>query len=146
MSKLVIKYDYVEANGGNTLKQIDIARQPLIYYEKDIGTGPYTLIMVDLDSPDPAKPIYSEYIQWMITNIPGNLLNLGRTIVPYENPIPMKGTHRYITYLYDQGGKELQPNMAYARQGFKRSVFLWQNGMAMSPVALNYFRVESLNK
>jgi hypothetical protein len=146
MAKVVVKYDYAEANKGNLLKQKDISRQPLIFFEKDIGKGPYTLIMVDLDAPDPARPIYSEWVHWMITNIPGNMINQGRIILPYEIPTPAKGTHRYVIYIYDQGGKELQPNMSYARQGFKRSVFLWQNGMSMSPAALNYFRVESLNK
>lgn len=144
--KMLVKYDFVEALNGNVLKQIEIENQPLIYFDKDIGRGPYTLIMVDLDAPDPKNPIYSEWIHWMITNIPGNRINLGRIILPYEIPRPTKGTHRYVIYLYDQGGKELPPNITYGRQNFKRSVFLWQNGMSMSPVAINYFKVDSLNK
>lgn len=142
---LIIKYDFSQVNQGNLLGQLETATPPLIYYPEDLGKGPYTLILVDPDSPDPKDPIYKEWIQWMIVNIPGNQINLGRTVLPYQPPIPPRGTHRYIFYLYDQQGTELPPNISYPRQGFNRALFLWQYKLAMNPLAINYFRVESLN-
>lgn len=144
-NNLFIKYAFSEVNQGNLLNQLETGTIPLIYYPTDLGQGPYTLLLVDPDAPDPKDPIYKEWIHWMIVNIPGNMINLGQIVLPYQPPIPPRGTHRYVFYLYDQKGTELPPNLTYPRQGFNRALFLWQYKLQMNPVAINYFRVKSLN-
>ena len=46
----------------------------------------------------------SEYLHWMIANIPGNSMESGQTIAEYLQPFPAYGTgyHRYIFVLYKQ--------------------------------------------
>lgn len=144
--KLFVKYELVEVQPGVTLGQLETATQPLVYYPPDIGQGPYTLLMVDPDAPDPKAPVHREWIHWMVVNIPGNRLNEGQTILPYQSPIPPIGTHRYIFYIYDQLGKKLPPNLVFNRQGFQRAVFLWQYGLLRTPLATTNFKVETLYK
>ena len=31
----------------------------------------YTVVCTDPDPPDPAKPVYREWLHWLVTNIPG---------------------------------------------------------------------------
>tara|TARA_R100001163_G_C5068512_1_gene209072 strand:- start:23204 stop:23746 length:543 start_codon:yes stop_codon:yes gene_type:complete len=144
--QLFIQYENNEVEPGMNLGQLEVANQPIVYYPPDIGQGPYTLVVVDPDSPDPKNPIYKEWIQWMMVNIPKNKLNQGQTVLPYSSPTPPLGTHRYIFYLYDQMGKVLPPDLTYTRQGFNRSTFLWKYGIFAAPLAMNYFMVSTLNE
>jgi phosphatidylethanolamine-binding protein (PEBP) family uncharacterized protein len=143
--ELVIRYNIVDISPGQKITQLDVANQPIVYWNSKIGHGPYTLLMVDPDSPDPANPMYREWVHWMMVNIPGNDLNQGQEVLPYQSPTPARGTHRYIFYLYDQGGKRISLNLTYARQSFNRALFLWQNGLLQTPVASNYFTVDAFN-
>ena len=46
----------------------------------------------------------SEYLHWMVANIPANQIASGKTIASYLQPFPAFGTgyHRYIFVLYKQ--------------------------------------------
>ena len=35
------------------------------------GSGLYTIIATDPDPPNPEKPIYREWLHWLVTNVPG---------------------------------------------------------------------------
>ena len=143
--QLMVKYEFNEITPGKKMGQLEVANQPLVYWDSQIGQGPYTLLMVDPDAPDPKAPIYREWIHWMIVNVPGNRINQAQEVLPYQAPTPPRGTHRYNFYLYDQLGKMLPPNLTYNRQSFQRPVFLWQYGLLRNPLATNYYTVDTLN-
>lgn len=141
--KLIIRYNIVDISPGQKMSQLDVANQPIVYWNSRIGQGPYTLIMVDPDSPDPANPVYREWVHWMLVNIPGNNINQAQEVIPYQSPTPPRSTHRYIFYLYDQQNKLIPPYIAYPRQSFNRALFLWQYGLLQTPIASNYYLVDA---
>ena len=143
--ELLIRYNIVDIRPGQKMSQLDVANQPILYWNSKIGDGPYTLFMVDPDSPDPANPMYREWVHWMLVNIPGNDINRALEVLPYQSPTPPRGTHRYIFYLYDQQNKLIPINLTYARQSFNRALFLWQNNLLQTPIASNYYVVDAFN-
>ncbi|XP_047320859.1 protein MOTHER of FT and TFL1-like [Impatiens glandulifera] len=56
----------------------------------------YTLVMTD---PGPSEPSMREWVHWIVVNIPGGT-NSGQ--VPYMEPCPAVGIHRYILILFRQ--------------------------------------------
>lgn len=147
VAKLTVKYDFTDIRPGMKMSQMQSTNRPLIYYPvtgEQEESGLYTLLMVDPDAPFPENPFYREWIQWMVVNIPGNRINLGQEILPYQATAPDRGTHRYYFYLYDQQGQELPPNLAFQRKSFNRAEFV--NSYQMRLVAQNHFLVDSLNQ
>nr|DBA33998.1 TPA: hypothetical protein GDO54_001608 [Pyxicephalus adspersus] len=69
----------------------------------------YTLIMVDPDAPSRSNPIHRFWRHWLVTNIPGDVLQRGKEVMgtiasPYYPPSPPANTgyHRYQFLLYIQ--------------------------------------------
>lgn len=66
----------------------------------------YTLVMLDIDAPNPDNPYEADYLHWLITNIQaGQPIESGLTVAPYLGPNPPIGTHRYFIQLYEQNNK-----------------------------------------
>lgn len=89
---------------GNTIKPREATEAPEVQYEAADDTL-WTLILTNLDGNLHVRK--SEYVHWCVSNIPGNNLEKGETLVQYLQPIPPKGTgyHRYVFVLYKQEKK-----------------------------------------
>ncbi|XP_077287533.1 mitochondrial ribosomal protein L38 isoform X1 [Arctopsyche grandis] len=89
---------------GNIVKPTEASKAPYVQFDAEEDTL-WTLLLTNLDGhlTEPNK----EYIHWCVSNIPGNNLSKGDTIVDYLQPIPPKGTgyHRYVFVLYKQTKK-----------------------------------------
>lgn len=48
--------------------------------------------------------------------------------------------------MYDQLDRRLPPDINFSRKGFQRAVFLWQNRIMRRALAINGFRVKSLQR
>lgn len=90
---------------GEILPMADAYRMPDIRFN---GTPSklYTLIMLDIDAPNPDNPYEADYLHWSILNIQaGQPIESGYTMAEYSGPNPPIGTHRYWIQLYEQNGK-----------------------------------------
>lgn len=83
----------------NFISPLESAKQPLVRYPVDSNSF-YTLILYDPN----AVTSTGYYIHWVITNIPGNSIKNGDTVLSYTGPHPPKnsGIHHYIFSLYKQ--------------------------------------------
>ena len=95
------------------------------------GSKLYTLIMTDPDAPSRANPLYREFLHWVVTNIPGEDIVKGDTLLSYVSSAPPcnSGPHRYIFLVFEQTGGRLDGNAVmpptYAhRGGQKASAFV----------------------
>jgi large subunit ribosomal protein L38 len=77
----------------------------LSYQQKPEEDTLWTLVLTNPDGHMTQDT--SEYVHWMISNIPKGDISKGDQIVPYLQPIPFKGTgyHRYVFVLYKQDKK-----------------------------------------
>ncbi|KAI0638861.1 PEBP-like protein [Trametes polyzona] len=69
----------------------------------------YTLLMVDLDVPDPEKRTFTTYLHWLQPNIPLSAFTTTPSVplnthTPYVPPHPQRGTpyHRYVLLMLPQ--------------------------------------------
>ncbi|KAJ8686744.1 hypothetical protein QAD02_022538 [Eretmocerus hayati] len=67
----------------------------------------YTLIMTNIDPLSRQRPIYREFLHWMVVNIPGDDFNQGETLVDYAGVGPPEGEgfHRIVFTLWKQPGR-----------------------------------------
>ncbi|EKM60509.1 uncharacterized protein PHACADRAFT_246507 [Phanerochaete carnosa HHB-10118-sp] len=86
-------------------------RKPPVLYTTVFHTEPrlYTLLMFDLDVPDPETCGFQSYLHWMQPNVElhtfsKNPIPLTTTHTPYIPPHPQRGTpyHRYVLMLVPQ--------------------------------------------
>ncbi|KAK6060093.1 phosphatidylethanolamine-binding protein [Cooperia oncophora] len=52
----------------------------------------YTVVMIDADAPSRKDPHLSEFLHWLVINIPGQSINRGSEEFPYRPPRPPVGT------------------------------------------------------
>ena len=92
-----VLYNNKSIKNNEYLKLNETQMKPKINYIGD-NSKIYTLIMFDPDS------INGTHIHWIVTNIIGNNISSGMTIIPYKGPSPppKTGKHRYIFELYSQ--------------------------------------------
>ncbi|CAM6040926.1 unnamed protein product [Sphagnum compactum] len=68
----------------------------------------YTLVMVDPDAPSPSNPTLRNILHWLVTDIPGStspsqeIWATGQEKMPYLQPAPIEGMHRYVFLLFKQ--------------------------------------------
>jgi protein FLOWERING LOCUS T len=82
---LKVAYGDHAVHDGGTLNPDEAAFEPhaaLVGAEAD---ALYTLVCTDPDPPDPAAPIYKEWLHWLVTNIPGKEgdAKAGTVVTPY---------------------------------------------------------------
>ena len=63
----------------------------------------YTLVMQDSNAVTESHNV----LHWVVVNIPGNNLHLGKTLLDYKGPAPPRnsGIHNYCFILYEQPSK-----------------------------------------
>ena len=94
------------AFSGNIVKPKEATTCPKVTFESpQIESEPtplWTLVMTNPDGHFTDEN--SEYLHWMVANIPGGSVESGKTIASYLQPFPAFGTgyHRYIFVLYKQ--------------------------------------------
>ncbi|XP_022849824.1 protein MOTHER of FT and TFL1 [Olea europaea var. sylvestris] len=100
----------------------------------------YTLVMTDPDAPSPSEPTMREWVQWIVTDIPGcTNVAQGNGTLEYVSPRPIIGIHRYILVLFQQKvalGELVAPPMT--RSHFNTRAFAEEFNLGM-PVATVYF-------
>ena len=103
---LKISYDFDEelitpAYRGNVIKPHEAKVEPIVNFDSD----PESLWTLVLTNPDGHfSEDNSEYVHWMVTNIPGNDFKAGNVVVPYLQPFPPFGSgfHRFVFVLFKQ--------------------------------------------
>ncbi|CAH8391076.1 unnamed protein product [Eruca vesicaria subsp. sativa] len=103
----------------------------------------YTLVMTDPDAPSPSEPNMREWVHWIVVDIPGGTNpSQGKEIVPYMDPRPPMGIHRYIFVLFRQNspvGMMVQPPTS--RANFSTRMFAGYLHLGL-PVATVYFNAQ----
>ncbi|XP_016943208.1 putative odorant-binding protein A5 [Drosophila suzukii] len=90
----------IDIKPGVTIVINEVLHRPIIRYKADPEKF-YTLMMVDLDVP---PDNYSEWLIWMVGNIPGCDVALGQTIAVYDNRRALEGenVHRIVFLAFQQ--------------------------------------------
>ncbi|KAK2536986.1 Mrpl38 isoform B [Columba livia] len=86
---------------GNMVTPSEASSPPAVSYEADKGSL-WTLLLTNPDGH--LRDTHSEYLHWLVTNIPGNDIQSGKEICHYLPPFPAMGTgyHRFIFLLFKQ--------------------------------------------
>ena len=111
----------------------------------------YTLAMVDSDAPSRERPIYGEYLHWLVVNIPGTNLAGGKTLAHYVGSAPPlnSGLHRYVFLVYKQSGllnhSETGVDKPEQRIKFKIREFAKKYKLG-HPFAGNFFQAKNAGK
>ncbi|CAK9151379.1 unnamed protein product [Ilex paraguariensis] len=108
----------------------------------------YTLVMTDPDAPSPSEPSMREYVQWIVTDIPGGgTPTHGKEGLPYMGPRPPVGIHRYIFVLFQQKAPLGLFDQPASRANFNTRGFAHHLDLGL-PVATVYFNAqrEPLNR
>ena len=120
---------------------------PMLRWNIDnLHYGYYTILMVDPDAPSHENPIMSEWLHWMVVNVPDSGIHIesGNTIMEYKGPSPPKetGDHRYCLYVFKQADYDfnLRDYKLEKRAKFNTKTFLEQNGGRFELIASNVFK------
>ncbi|XP_017001065.3 putative odorant-binding protein A5 [Drosophila takahashii] len=135
----------IDIKPGMTIVINEVLNRPIIRYKADPERF-YTLMMVDLDVP---PDNYSEWLIWMVGNIPGCDVALGQTLAAYDNKRAIEGNniHR-IVFLAFQQYLELDFDETLIPEGEERgrSTFnchKFARKYALgNPIAANFYLVE----
>eukprot|EP00274_Cyanoptyche_gloeocystis_P003531 CAMPEP_0196652450 /NCGR_PEP_ID=MMETSP1086-20130531/1746_1 /TAXON_ID=77921 /ORGANISM="Cyanoptyche gloeocystis , Strain SAG4.97" /LENGTH=190 /DNA_ID=CAMNT_0041983001 /DNA_START=99 /DNA_END=671 /DNA_ORIENTATION=+ len=134
--------DDLVVNQGNELIVAETQDPPNIEWTPEPGAL-YTVIMSDPDAPSPTRPIFREWLHWVIGNIEGSNLSSGDEVCPYMGPAPPRGTglHRYVFVVYKQPGpivfKPLDNVGKFDSRQFAKDHQL------SAPVAVNFFHAQN---
>ncbi|KAH8949535.1 hypothetical protein BDL97_10G036900 [Sphagnum fallax] len=108
----------------------------------------YTLVMVDPDAPSPSSPTLRNILHWLVTDIPGStspsqeIWATGQEKMPYLQPAPIEGLHRYVFLLFKQDKSTQFDNLIEAppsRVTFSVAKFVETYKLGI-PVAGYYFK------
>ncbi|XP_020572553.1 protein RICE FLOWERING LOCUS T 1-like [Phalaenopsis equestris] len=104
--QLRITYNHRLVINGCDLRPSATVTRPMVEVGGEDFSTFYTLIMVDLDAPNPSNPTLREYLHWIVTDIPGTTnVRFGRELISYESPRPVIGIHRIVFMLFRQLGR-----------------------------------------
>jgi len=108
----------------------------------------YTLVFTDPDAPARDNPLFREFIHWVVTDIPGDDISKGTTVVDYLGPAPPcnSGLHRYLFLVFEQpkaGVVDVKEAAATfeGRGGKTTTEFIAKYGLG-SPVAASLFQAQ----
>uniref|UniRef100_A0A8C5WMC4 Large ribosomal subunit protein mL38 n=1 Tax=Leptobrachium leishanense TaxID=445787 RepID=A0A8C5WMC4_9ANUR len=131
---------------GNTIAPSEAAAPPEVAYEAEHGSL-WTLLLTNPDGH--LRDTDSEYVHWLVGNIPGNQVLSGDEVCHYFPPFPAKGTgyHRYIFILFKQEGpvdyrEDLRPNPCHSlkHRTFKTLDFYRKYEDSLTPAGLAFFQ------
>jgi phosphatidylethanolamine-binding protein (PEBP) family uncharacterized protein len=84
---LEVDFNGTKVQDNTTLRPAQAASTPrATLVGTDRGSGLYTIIATDPDPPNPEKPIYREWLHWLVTNVPGGPTaeaGKGTEVTPY---------------------------------------------------------------
>ncbi|OWF56796.1 Phosphatidylethanolamine-binding-like protein [Mizuhopecten yessoensis] len=116
----------------------------------------HTLIMIDLDVPNPLVGTETEpLLHWQIINIPNGTVELGETVQTYRGPAPPDNTtHTYYYLLYQQNkrlnvddmGRYVDPDCPESVAGrclFNLALFVLESASPTTPQGANWIRAEN---
>ncbi|KAJ4973538.1 hypothetical protein NE237_006712 [Protea cynaroides] len=102
----------------------------------------FTLVMTDPDAPSPSEPTMRELVHWIVVNIPGGTNpSRGIEIMPYSNPRPHLGIHRFIFVLFKQKSVLNGVEPPHPRNNFNTRAFANELQLGV-PVATVYFNAQ----
>ncbi|MCL7034343.1 hypothetical protein MKW94_019202 [Papaver nudicaule] len=115
--ELSVYYGSMKITNGCKLKPSVVSEKPTVliknphlgnhFYDqhRSVSSNLYTLVMSDPDAPTPSEPSMKEWLHWVVVDIPeGFDSTRGREVVPYMEPRPPIGIHRYVFTLFRQKG------------------------------------------
>ncbi|XP_027547585.1 39S ribosomal protein L38, mitochondrial isoform X2 [Neopelma chrysocephalum] len=138
--------DLVPVYYGNMVTPSEASSPPAVSYEADKGSL-WTLLLTNPDGH--LRDADSEYLHWLVTNIPGNDIKSGKEICHYLPPFPAKGTgyHRFIFLLFKQDHpinfrEDTRPMPCYSlkMRTFSTFDFYRKHEDAMTPAGLAFFQ------
>eukprot|EP00003_Mantamonas_plastica_P010213 TRINITY_DN1962_c0_g1_i2.p1 TRINITY_DN1962_c0_g1~~TRINITY_DN1962_c0_g1_i2.p1 ORF type:complete len:333 (-),score=98.38 TRINITY_DN1962_c0_g1_i2:18-1016(-) len=138
---LIVKYSEQDdgvVHRGNILSVDQLDSQPEVEFTPLSEDDFYAMLLV---SADPLARSFSNTHQlvWSVTNIKGNQINNGNTLVPYTPVSTQSGTglHRFVFILSKQLNGEVT-DVTVNPDEFDTTAFLQQNGM--EPQGLAFFQ------
>ncbi|NXO35581.1 RM38 protein, partial [Locustella ochotensis] len=133
---------------GNMVTPSEASSPPAVSYEADKGSL-WTLLLTNPDGH--LRDADSEYLHWLVTNIPGSDIKAGKEMCHYLPPFPAMGTgyHRFIFLLFKQHSPidfslEARPTPCYSlkMRTFSTFDFYRKHKDAMTPAGLAFFQCQ----
>ncbi|XP_074702983.1 large ribosomal subunit protein mL38 isoform X2 [Strix aluco] len=133
---------------GNMVTPSEASSPPAVSYEADKGSL-WTLLLTNPDGH--LRDADSEYLHWLVTNIPGNDIKSGKEICHYLPPFPARGTgyHRFVFLLFKQDcpidfSEDVRPVPCHSLKMRTFSTFDWyrKHEDAMTPAGLAFFQCQ----
>ncbi|XP_045034181.1 OV-16 antigen-like [Daphnia magna] len=152
----VVNVDYAEhacVHMGNQLVPRQTQLQPhQINFPTNGSGGLFTLMAIDPDVPSRNNSIYSEFLQWLVVNIPDEDIERGDVLAEYLGPLPSHngGQHRFIFLAHKQPDGSIinTSRLPHAescdwasRARFSARKFAQLHRLG-EPMAINYFTTE----
>ncbi|XP_069813463.1 large ribosomal subunit protein mL38 [Dendropsophus ebraccatus] len=131
---------------GNVITPTEAAAPPEVSFEAEEGSL-WTLLLTNADGH--LRDTDSEYVHWLVGNIPGNQVLSGEEVCHYFPAFPAKGTgyHRYIFLLFKQEQRinfrdELRPDPCHSLKlrTFKTLDFYRKYEDKITPAGLAFFQ------
>uniref|UniRef100_V9KSM8 Large ribosomal subunit protein mL38 n=2 Tax=Callorhinchus milii TaxID=7868 RepID=V9KSM8_CALMI len=138
--------DLVPVYHGNVVTPTEAAAPPEVSFEAEAGSL-WTLLLTNPDGH--LKEDESEYVHWLVGNIPGDSVREGDEICHYFPPFPAKGTgyHRFIFILFKQDERidfkeDCRPSPCHnlERRTFTTFDFYKKHQGLMTPAGLAFFQ------
>ncbi|KAF1484818.1 39S ribosomal protein L38, mitochondrial, partial [Eudyptula minor novaehollandiae] len=133
---------------GNVVTPSEASSPPAVSYKADKGSL-WTLLLTNPDGH--LRVADSEYLHWLVTNIPGNDIKSGKEICHYLPPFPAMGTgyHRFIFLLFKQDcpidfSEDVRPMPCHSlkMRTFSTFDFYRKHEDAMTPAGLAFFQCQ----
>lgn len=92
---------------GNFVNASQMKDKPVVDWKMEDGSL-YALLMINLQAPSKMNPVDSDYVHWLVVNIPKNDIEKGDTLVDYVGAFPAKdvGSQSFMFILYQQPEKD----------------------------------------
>lgn len=103
---LSVTFQECKVEFGKELTPMQVKYPPSVEWNADSSSF-YTLCMIDPDSISRKDPKLREVVHWLVTNIAGQNVSNGETLIEYlgSGPGIGSGLHRYVFLLYEQSNK-----------------------------------------
>ncbi|NXI40054.1 RM38 protein, partial [Galbula dea] len=133
---------------GNIVTPSEASSPPEVSYEAEKGSL-WTLLLTNPDGH--LRDTDSEYLHWLVANIPGNDIKSGKEICHYLPPFPAMGTgyHRFIFLLFKQDcpidfSEDVRPVPCHSlkMRTFSTFDFYRKHEDAMTPAGLAFFQCQ----
>ena len=114
----------------NSTVPLSVAQGPLTLTWRANPAKLYTVVMTDPDAPSTQDPVNSPYLHYLVSNIPGDQIQYGDTLMSYTPPNPPIGSHRYQVDIYEQTNRYDAP-LVNERSKFPLNTFIRRYGLLL---------------